>query len=620
MLLAATAVVCKAVFVVGWIALRVVGSWPVLLLGLGIVILFLPDALGPLLSWVLTHKVLHHPVHFGRLTVLPAFTRHGLRVSTVVEDFAVGNPSGFKEPYCLHACNALVTLYMTYSHLWNLHAFIVPVRWQRIIPWTRMCREHTTSFSQRWFKFAGLSDIGAASTTLAAASCSKTARGLGRWASNVQRLNDAPASWRATSLARKVSFQTRSPQARTRNSGLGQGQSEAVDAAAAVALERAGLSEGDVAKVVTIQRAWRRKKVRDRFKNLLRGRWGLVNIERFEASGVTVRFDLQDGDLNVTGFLRQLATGAMRREGTLLAHEKVPNTVKVRVMQARNLKAKDAMPGLFGGKPTSDPYFKVRVGSEKFRTKTVRRSLNPCYDDRFTLLCDNPSAVLSIVAFDEDLGSYDDFLGQWNITLKDLKNKPLDGQWVPLKNRRFITGTSGDILLQAQWIYVEGAMDTYIKPDATAMQQLQHLHVEMQLKMGSMAKVKEILTAFPYLFNVELMCFRHVRVYIEDLFSGRKGVLDEAESTSSKNKVTIPLLHYTNRDVFKLRGMHGHNLYHVFKIIFHSTSSQVMSLGVVANAILSISGGMSRNFKEYLGLGSNEKRNCSWFAYPGCFG
>lgn len=57
MLLAATAVVCKAVFVVGWIALRVVGSWPVLLLGLGIVILFLPDALGPLLSWVLTHKV-----------------------------------------------------------------------------------------------------------------------------------------------------------------------------------------------------------------------------------------------------------------------------------------------------------------------------------------------------------------------------------------------------------------------------------------------------------------------------------------------------------------------------------------------------------------------------------
>lgn len=46
--------------------------------------------------------------------------------------------------------------------------------------------------------------------------------------------------------------------------------------------------------------------------------------------------------------------------------------------------------------------------------------------------------------------------------------------------------------------------------------------------------------------------------------------------------------------------------------------TQVMSLGVVANAILSISGGMSRNFKEYLGLGSNEKRNCSWFAYPGC--
>lgn len=92
--------------------------------------------------------------------------------------------------------------------------------------------------------------------------------------------------------------------------------------------------------------------------------------------------------------------------------------------------------------------------------------------------------------------------------------------WMPCKGTDCVS--INEIGLWIPNKYFNIAMARCAKYNVHAMLVFQHLHVEMQLKMGSMAKVKEILTAFPYLFNVELMCFRHVRVYIEDLFSGRK--------------------------------------------------------------------------------------------------
>lgn len=102
------------------------------------------------------------------------------------------------------------------------------------------------------------------------------------------------------------------------------------------------------------------------------------------------------------------------------------------------------------------------------------RCLDPMYNETFTLFCDDPSAVLHISVYDEDIGlMQDDFLGQWFATLKHLIHKPVPRQWVPLQNRRFLTGQNGDLEIEVSWTYVEGLGRTHVAPKMTALQQLQ---------------------------------------------------------------------------------------------------------------------------------------------------
>ena len=45
-------------------------------------------------------------------------------------------------------------------------------------------------------------------------------------------------------------------------------------------------------------------------------------------------------------------------------------------------------------------------------------------------------------------------------------------QWLPLKNRRFVTGKSGEVLVSCSWTY-QPAYDNYLPGKLTALQQLQ---------------------------------------------------------------------------------------------------------------------------------------------------
>ena len=87
-------------------------------------------------------------------------------------------------------------------------------------------------------------------------------------------------------------------------------------------------------------------------------------------------------------------------------------SVTVKIVSAKDLVNADAILGgradaLLGGK--SDPYVVVRLGKEKFKTKTVKNNLNPEYDEDFTLVWNHEldDDKLCFDVMDKDLLSKD---------------------------------------------------------------------------------------------------------------------------------------------------------------------------------------------------------------------
>ena len=95
-------------------------------------------------------------------------------------------------------------------------------------------------------------------------------------------------------------------------------------------------------------------------------------------------------------------------------------TVRVNIIRGSSLLAAD-----FGG--SSDPYTIVKIGTEtqfasQAKTRVVKKTLNPEWNEFFTLHVNNPqSEKLLIEVKDHDTFGKDDSLGTAQMTLFDLQ-------------------------------------------------------------------------------------------------------------------------------------------------------------------------------------------------------
>ncbi|KAL9236557.1 hypothetical protein vseg_011211 [Gypsophila vaccaria] len=100
----------------------------------------------------------------------------------------------------------------------------------------------------------------------------------------------------------------------------------------------------------------------------------------------------------------------------------------VKVIEARNIPAMD-LNGL------SDPYVRLQVGKQRYRSKVIKKCLNPYWGDQFDFRVDDLSEELLVTVLDEDKYFNDDFVGQLKLSISrvfDSPHKSLPTAWYPL--------------------------------------------------------------------------------------------------------------------------------------------------------------------------------------------
>jgi Ca2+-dependent lipid-binding protein len=126
--------------------------------------------------------------------------------------------------------------------------------------------------------------------------------------------------------------------------------------------------------------------------------------------------------------VRIRSSGISARGIFLVGGELTEMKLSVRVIEARNLRAMDS-------NGFSDPYVRLQLGKQRFKTRVIKMNLNPTWDQEFSFLVGDSKDVLKLDVYDEDILSMDDFLGQVRVPLEDLlaaENFSLGTRWYQL--------------------------------------------------------------------------------------------------------------------------------------------------------------------------------------------
>ncbi|XP_067294306.1 multiple C2 and transmembrane domain-containing protein 1 isoform X2 [Pseudorasbora parva] len=101
--------------------------------------------------------------------------------------------------------------------------------------------------------------------------------------------------------------------------------------------------------------------------------------------------------------------------------------VSVSLIEAHDLQPMDSN-GL------SDPYVKFRMGHQKYKSKTIPKTLNPQWREQFDFhLYDEQGGFIDITVWDKDAGKKDDFMGRCQVDLSLLSKECTHRLDVPLE-------------------------------------------------------------------------------------------------------------------------------------------------------------------------------------------
>ncbi|XP_065849495.1 protein C2-DOMAIN ABA-RELATED 4-like [Euphorbia lathyris] len=90
--------------------------------------------------------------------------------------------------------------------------------------------------------------------------------------------------------------------------------------------------------------------------------------------------------------------------------ENLMGLLRIHVHRGVNLAIRDVL--------TSDPYVVVRMGKQKLKTRVMKKTTNPEWNEDLTLSIDDPNIPIKIVVYDRDMFSRDDKMGDAEIDIR----------------------------------------------------------------------------------------------------------------------------------------------------------------------------------------------------------
>ncbi|KAM8990496.1 LOW QUALITY PROTEIN: extended synaptotagmin-1 [Ara ararauna] len=123
--------------------------------------------------------------------------------------------------------------------------------------------------------------------------------------------------------------------------------------------------------------------------------------------------------------------------------------LRVHLRAARGLRSKDRfLGGLLEAR--SDPYAELRVGTQGARSRVVRSSLDPAWDELHEFVVHEvPGQELEVELFDKD-PDQDDLLGRLKLDLEDVMKRRVLEDWFPLQE-----GGQGRLHLRLEWLSLQ---------------------------------------------------------------------------------------------------------------------------------------------------------------------
>uniref|UniRef100_A0A3B3X8I8 C2 domain-containing protein n=1 Tax=Poecilia mexicana TaxID=48701 RepID=A0A3B3X8I8_9TELE len=148
---------------------------------------------------------------------------------------------------------------------------------------------------------------------------------------------------------------------------------------------------------------------------------------------LTVTLSPKEGDIrDATMLLRRNWKRSSKYQSMRLSdvHRKAQlwrGIVSVSLIEGRNLQPMDA-------NGFSDPYVKFRMGHQKYKSKTIPKTLNPQWREQFDFhLYEEQGGYVDITVWDRDAGKKDDFMGRCTIDLSLLSKEHTHKLDLPLE-------------------------------------------------------------------------------------------------------------------------------------------------------------------------------------------
>jgi hypothetical protein len=105
---------------------------------------------------------------------------------------------------------------------------------------------------------------------------------------------------------------------------------------------------------------------------------------------------------------------------------KLIGVLHVHVIQAKSLPPMDLL-----GK--SDPYCRLKLADQEYKTHTIKRDLNPHWDQQFEFFVTDNRQVLELAVWDWDRFLSDDFIGKITIRVSELQDGVVVDKWFKLQ-------------------------------------------------------------------------------------------------------------------------------------------------------------------------------------------